>query len=76
MAQFKISETNKTSFFTDNVHDRPNRNNQFGDKTVKARPRLDDEIAKTQYDLQLNFRNSVSEMENIMEDMDKDRRFF
>ena len=71
MAQFKISETNKTSFFTDNVHDRPNRNNQFGDKTVKARPRLDDEIAKTQYDLQLNFRNSNSEMINIMEDMDK-----
>ena len=55
MAQFKISETNKTSFFTDNVYDRPNRNNQFGNKTVLARPRLDEEISKTSYALQYNF---------------------
>ena len=71
MAQFKISETDKKSFYTDDIYNRPNRNNQFGDKTVIARPRQDEEISKTAYDLQYNFRNSNSEMINIMEDMDK-----
>ena len=71
MAQFKISDTDKKSFYTDDIYNRPNRNNQFGDKTVLARPRQDEEIAKTAYDLQYNFRNSNSEMINIMEDMDK-----
>lgn len=71
MAQFKISESNKKSFFTDNIYERKNRNNQFGDKNVKFRPRRDQEIFDTNYKLQTKFRNSISELNNTMEDMDK-----
>ena len=71
MAQFKISETDKKSFFTDDIYNRPNRNNQFGEKTIKFRPRKDEEIFDTNYKLQTQYRNSISELNNTMEDMDR-----
>lgn len=71
MAQFKISETDKKSFYTDDIYNRPNRNNQFGEKTIKFRPRKDEEIFDTNYKLQTQFRNSISELNNTMEDMDR-----
>lgn len=71
MAQFKISETDKKSFFTDDIYNRPNRNNAFGEKTVQARPRRDEEIFDTNYKIQTKFRNSISELNNTMEDMDR-----
>jgi len=71
MAQFKITESNKKSFFTDNIYERPNRNNQLGEKTIKFRPRKDEEIFDTNYKLQTQYRNSISELNNTMEDMDR-----
>ena len=71
MAQFKIIESDKRSFFTDDTLERNNRNNILGNKTAFTRIRKDDEIQETNLKLQKDYRNSTSEWENLNEDMDK-----
>ena len=72
MAQFKINENRvNPGYFTDDNLNRKNRNNVLTDRTALERPRSDSEIFQTNLDYQLNYGNSISELQNTMEDMDK-----
>ena len=72
MAQFKINENRvNPGYFTDDNLNRNNRNNVLTDRTALERPRSDSEIFQTNLDYQLNYGNSISELQNTMEDMDK-----
>ena len=71
MAQFNIKESQKKSFYSDDNLDRGNRNNILGNKSVSTRIRSDAEIDDTSLKLQKDYRNSTSEMENVMNDMDR-----
>lgn len=71
MAQFKIKESDKKNFFTDNTLERKNRNNILNNKVAFTRIRKDDEIQETNLKLQKDYRNSISAWENMNEDMDK-----
>lgn len=71
MAQFKIIESDKKNFFTDNTLERKNNNNILNNKVAFTRIRRDDEIQETNLKIQKDYRNSISQWENMNEDMDK-----
>ena len=72
MATFRINSysKNNSGFYTDDNLKTGNRNNVLGTRNAEYAPRSDKEIFKTEFDYQKEFGNSISEMTNVMEDMD------
>lgn len=69
MAQFNLP-TSKKNFFTDKKLKR-NPADYFGERTAKSAPVEFGEIMTDSFELFENFRTSVSEIENVTEDMDR-----
>jgi len=69
MAQFNLPTSNK-NFFTDKKLKR-NPADYFGERTAKSAPVEFSQIREDSYELFENFRTSVSEIENVTEDMDR-----